>query len=694
MHVQPLGLLLEKQALNQAGVKAVLAQSGMSKPFSQAGWQAELRRVNAHNNLLEQRIGSYKTRRSELAAQRQSILAVQDIAGLKLQLAAKEKSLSQVEEELKKALSEIGLRGNYVVVIRSLGFLEPLAKQQAQASQDMLAQVVEELNGSFLSSFTQVDAGLLSEKTVKEWIQGRMILQPNPFKSGLATNQELYVLGVTAEVSSLRSAEGLSVGKAGNSRLVKCVNMQGAAEVVKRELLEAGLEEAEIKSLLEYYEQSALRAQVTQHNQEKLAQVKRLNKRAKEESNTLQREIAELKNLIQNQDNRVNAVLRQLGLNTNGDTPEKISRINGHIQQKMRVLEDSIVFCLEAKYEHYVTPVNLTGDIPTDMATAAMGGLSQLNTRQAAGSYMRYLEVRNGQVVEFKEDKELSFTRKIERMWLIPIGGQGNQYQMALIAKYKISKEAELENQNEISCNGCTEAQRKVVEEVARNMVEIPGGSFMMGCMEGDEECEEDEKPRHYVTLNSFKMSKYEVTQGQWEAIMGINLRQQRDKVNPDRAISGEGANFPIYYVSWDEAKEFIKQLNYLTKGTYRLPSEAEWEFAARGGSKTIYSGSDSVGRVAWYMEDSVYSTNPVGQKNANGYSLFDMSGNVWEWCEDRYVFYEKTIPANSQNLLKDNLKVVRSGGWIAGAFFCRNSNREGESSSYQNFTIGFRLAQ
>jgi formylglycine-generating enzyme required for sulfatase activity len=229
------------------------------------------------------------------------------------------------------------------------------------------------------------------------------------------------------------------------------------------------------------------------------------------------------------------------------------------------------------------------------------------------------------------------------------------------------------------------------IERIFNNMVSIPGGTYEMGCSPDDSECEYDELPQHTVTISAFKMSAYEITQGQWEAVMGENPSYF--------SISGEDC--PVEYVTWNDVQDFIEELNSQTGENYRLPTDAEWEYAARAGTTTKwYCGDDSgcVEDIAWYWDDfgsQTQQTHPVGQKTPNAWGMYDMSGNVQEWCQDWYdnIYYSVSPGTDPQGPESGSSRVTRGCSWTHGVGYCRSASRDHSFHSLKSSYLGFRLA-
>ena len=221
---------------------------------------------------------------------------------------------------------------------------------------------------------------------------------------------------------------------------------------------------------------------------------------------------------------------------------------------------------------------------------------------------------------------------------------------------------------------------------VSLEMVLVEGGSFMMGGQ--DEEAMKREQPVHEVQVSDFWIGKYPVTQELWKAVQGSDQ-------NPSRC---QGGKRPVERVSWQDAQEFLKKLNSMTPRSYRLLSEAEWEYAARGGQKSegyLYAGGNKLKDVGWYNENSYGETKPVGLKYPNELGLFDMSGNVWEWVEDQWHGNYDGVPKDGSAWVDHEegaLRVIRGGGWGNSPQYCRVSYRGYLAPTDRNGDLGFRL--
>ncbi|MBQ6729583.1 MAG: SUMF1/EgtB/PvdO family nonheme iron enzyme [Bacteroidales bacterium] len=230
-----------------------------------------------------------------------------------------------------------------------------------------------------------------------------------------------------------------------------------------------------------------------------------------------------------------------------------------------------------------------------------------------------------------------------------------------------------------------SEDQTFTVNGVSFTMKLVEGGTFQMGATsEQGSDAYNSEKPVHSVTLSNYYLGETEVTQALWNAVMGSNPSYF------------EGDALPVEQVAWNDCQEFIRKLNQKTGKNFRLPTEAEWEYAARGGKKSNgykYAGSNDIGSVAWYTNNSDSKTHPVKGKSPNELGLYDMSGNVWEWCSDWYGSYSSGSQTNPQGLSSGSNRVLRGGGWDYFARICRVSHRYCYDPDIRNRHYGFRLA-
>lgn len=296
---------------------------------------------------------------------------------------------------------------------------------------------------------------------------------------------------------------------------------------------------------------------------------------------------------------------------------------------------------------------------------------------------------------EQEDDKSGSLKRKTKslgklKMWLLLAGVLGIVVSIIIVVMYSdTGKVTSTNTDNDVDSakvqtiafysNGVLN-----VNGVTYDMVKVDEGTFKMGATPEMEEPSRAEKPVHSVTLSSYRIGKTEVTQALWQAVV------------EDNPSCFKGHNRPVEYVSWDDCKRFILKLNSLTGQNFRLPTEAEWEFAARGGNKSQgyqYSGSNNLDDIAWYDDNSASATHDVATKQPNELGIYDMNGNVWEWCQDRCASYSSSPQTNPTGPKKGEERVIRGGDWSYNAIGCRVSCRGKAEPGYIDNRIGFRLA-
>ena len=297
-------------------------------------------------------------------------------------------------------------------------------------------------------------------------------------------------------------------------------------------------------------------------------------------------------------------------------------------------------------------------------------------------------------------DEQLQESERLEKhkeVWRRCLGGEDNAgLQRALTeARKQLQRSDSQRKELEEQLKAFRDAARapsmgektlefRLSDEVSFKMIRVEGGSFMMGEPDNDPDAHDDEKPQHEVTLSDYYIGETQVTQALWKAVMGKNP-------------SGfKGDNNPVEKVSWTDCREFIKKLNTKTGRSFRLPTEAEWEYAARGGDRSRgykYAGSVDIDEVAWYGNNSEMVTHPVRQKKSNELGLYDMSGNVWEWCQDWLGRYGSGKETNPTGPSEGTSRVLRGGSWDYGARDCRVTCRGFGDPGNRIYFIGFRLA-
>ena len=244
-----------------------------------------------------------------------------------------------------------------------------------------------------------------------------------------------------------------------------------------------------------------------------------------------------------------------------------------------------------------------------------------------------------------------------------------------------VTKRSQMENADTLSEN-----QIRIFSQMLQDMVFVDGGTYLMGKSDSIEDGMIDNQPKHLVNISPFFISRYEVSQEEWEIVMGSNPSYFK------------GKELPVENVSWNECMEYIRRLNKVTGMEFRLPTEAEWEYAAKGGKHSLnykYAGSEFVKSVAWFQQNSGNSTHKCGLKRPNELGIYDMSGNVAEWCYDiyNYDYYKYSVYDNPTGPEKGDNKVNRGGGWLMNETYQRTDVRNVNAPNEKNASVGLRLA-
>ena len=283
---------------------------------------------------------------------------------------------------------------------------------------------------------------------------------------------------------------------------------------------------------------------------------------------------------------------------------------------------------------------------------------------------------------------------------------------MAVMVKDRIRNIAEFrqmlgiisDDKTKVFGNPTIKSFTEIVNDVSFKMIAVEGGTFKMGSQSKDsrmpnfdKDAFDGESPVHDVTLDSFYMAEFVVTEYLWEAVMN-EYKSNESRGFLERLFGNKAPRegYPKTDISWNDCQKFIKKLNQLTGKNFRLPTEAEWEYAARGGNKSKgykYSGSDDIEYVAWYSDNSSSTTHPVGSKSPNELGIYDMSGNVYEWCSDWYGGYTSSYQTNPKGPSAGSDRVLRGGRWGSSAQCCRVANRDYKGPDCRDLKYGFRLA-
>lgn len=686
--------------------------------FTQARQTAELQpaayedlktRINRCNNDMEVALGNIVSQMSELSLKYQQILGYKDVAGIEKQLRDLEESLQKSRTELEQNLGYVKHTGVYAVLLENVDFYKSEKKDLIeQANQAITPRAVDDLVGlsirrtSAVRDFAPVRDVILEVKNGEVRMEREYFNQPNHIRKTF-----LFLARVGA-TPTRQKATGSAPAAAG--ALVLNLDVDTG---FRQKLQEKGVGEADIRRI----EQEVLPFLSTIQRDNRTADSRQdyILQNGAEEIRRIEREIEDARLRLQTRSAKIGEICQELGVpfNAGSNFDQSVNGALQKIRDQLASLTGQWNEAVEQEIVYKETRTFVEGSLSQSLAAETLKLCQQIE--KGYGQLDRMLqvtEVQDFELSRFESNRTVSVFRAPSRIWAYAMPRDDGAYGVAVFVQFRVTGQQ--------AAGGSGGARLPFEPE----MVTVEGGKFQMGCTAEQSDCDNDEKNVHWVQLKRFSIGKTEVTNEQFVAYLNdispkISLDAKGETVTynkveiirlSDRIKYSNGAwaggtfsvvsgyeKHPVIYVSWLAAQEYLKWLSAKTGKKYRLPTEAEWEFAARGGNKSKgfkFSGSNTLTEVCLYdLSEIPYK---VGQKKPNELGLYDMTGNLWEWCSDWYqVDYPLSPQIDPTGPPSGSIRTYRGGCSRNEYKEYRVSNRGVVSLPSRGYDyMGFRVAQ
>lgn len=632
----------------------------------------------------------------------QDILGFKDVAGLKKTIADLKESRKKSKEELEQNLSRIKHFGLFVVLLKNIDTYAQKQELTKQTIQALTTRAVEDLNGNYIKRFSEV----------KNYSEVSDII--TSMTSGEVYSEKEYVFNI-----NFKDNYCLYAGKIGVTPLKKALTTTGSGEVSGSQVLNIdldkdwqtklrahGVSQSDIEKIIN--ESIPYLDGIRGENENATIRQERMLESGQEKIAKIDRDIADTESRLANRNNRIREYCAKYNVSFDETAIEvSVQRLLDKIRNEIETINKKWNTVKERDIVSRETRHTIEGNPAESIASEVVKLVDLLRAQYRTVQKMEErVDIENLQVTDIQTKKEVQIYREIEQIWVYPIPREDGSFGLYVFARFKITdqKASPLQtnttpSQSNVPPSIPTNTARHPdpIQQLMDNMVVVQGGTFTMGCTaEQGSDCDSDEKPTRRVTLSDYHIGRYEVTQAQWRAVMGSD---------PQTLYNKGCDQCPVENVSWEDVHIFIGKLSAITSLRFRLPTEAEWEYAARGGSKSRgykYSGSNDIDEVVWYKDNAQSgnthgaqkTTRPVGQKKANELGLYDLSGNVWEWCSDWFGNYISSAQTNPTGPSSGSGRVNRGGSWLLNPQFCRVSYRNYSAPANRHDSLGFRLAR
>lgn len=614
-----------------------------------------------------------------------------------------QKSLKDAQKELDQSLSQVAQVGVYVVVLENIDPYDSKNSLVQKAQAALHPYAVENLNGVNIKRLTNV-ANFESVKDIIESFVSGKASDKKVFvdKQNFARKYFLYV----AQASVLPLKENKM--KRQNMRFDSDVFVAKLGDNFESELLKKNISDEHLALIrTDALPYASISQQENRNNRDRQDQI---IEKGELEIKKIKQDIEEAQELLRERSERIQQICKNYNLSFNAsDLDASAQGAFDHFREKVKRLDRQWKQLKEQEIIPKETITTIEGSPAASTATESIKLYKTLS--EQAGKISKTQErirVEDFEVTDYEAQKDVTLFRKIERIWVYPVPQDGNTFKVFLLAQFKIAATAAKDREKSIT-----------LDFPMPEMVFVTGGSYIMGCKDGrDTNCDSDEKPARQVSVKDFAIGRYEVTVKEYLAFVDdtkgnypswleegneYHIETGLSNYYKRKGYSRNAFNLPIVGVSWYDAVAYCKWLSKQTGKNYRLPTEAEWEFAARGGSNQNsykYAGSDDVDKVAWYSDNSSNKTHPVGEKQGlriGNDQIFDLSGNVWEWCADHWYSSYKGALSNGSAWTsggESSRRVVRGGSWLDYSYYCRVADRFCGFTNYRYYDIGFRVAR
>jgi formylglycine-generating enzyme required for sulfatase activity len=642
--------------------------------------------IQRHNNGVNTELLKWKNKYGDWSLAWNELIDLTDIEALEKQVEAQKNKVKELKTKLSEDLGNIATKGMYLCVLKELDpydFNNSSLQEKAKSAVTPVA--VQNINGNFIQSLTETVQTEHAQSFVK-YIQDRvsgeltvsqmLLTKPSPTRTAFA-----YVALV--DVFPLRkSSLGQGIMKPTSAPIVMDLLGRDAGSLEAISGYDASWKQ-EVEQLVQNN-----RELVKEANRNAEKQRQQLMEKAGEDVFSVEQELQQLQNKLKRKRGDLAERMQQVGLSSSGSISGDIQKIRGKLSQQLDVLYGEYLE-IKSKELLFRYDIALSGErsIPEEIGAQGLQLVQQLEkTYGKAEEFEKLNELVKGENLDLfsqrvKEGGRL--IREVSRVWVFQEMHAGG-WRLTVVARFKVLPGGS---------SGTTSSTQasQLPGRPAVEWVSIPAGTFTMGSPSYEIDRESDEGPQHSVSLSGFQMSKHEVTFAQYDAFCDATGRRK-----PSDNGWGRG-NRPVINIDWNDATAFAQWMGC------RLPTEAEWEYACRAGTTSPFNTGSCLSRwQANYNGDNPYSTcargtylqktMPVGSYAPNAWGLYDMHGNVYEWCSDWYGDYSKFEHFNSNGPTKGTFKIIRSGFWGSDGKYSRSANRNSSSPSNRSNNIGFRL--